>query len=188
MSFFKSKIIGKYALSKYHLPDTSLKPLVKNLDEAKSLGIIFAAHNEKEFRLATEYLKIIKEEYGIMNVRAFGYYPYKDELPFLKRTVQVDYFTRKDLNWYYKPEGKYVNDFIKEKFDVLIDLSENDLLPLQFVLCMSKARFKVGRYSEQNLPFYDMMIDVKNKSLAYYIEQVTIYLTNINKKVSYESL
>lgn len=177
-------MLGKY----YQFPDNNLKPLVKNLDEAKSLGIIFSAQTEKDFRLATEYLKIIKEEFGIMQVRAFGYYPHKDELPFLKRTVQVDYFTKKDLNWYLKPEGKYVQDFVKEKFDVLIDLSENDLLPLQYILCMSKSRFKVGRYSEQNLPFYDMMIDVKNKSLAYYIEQLTIYLTNINKKISYESI
>jgi hypothetical protein len=53
---------------------------------------------------------------------------------------------------------------------------------------MSEAKFKVGRFSENNQSFYDLMLDVKNKSLAYYIEQLTIYLTNINNKPIYESL
>jgi hypothetical protein len=178
----KSQFIGNYFLKSYQKSKQKRTPTVTNLDNAKSVGIIFPAFTEKDFRLAVEYLKIIKEEYGVMNIRALGYFPHKEEMPFLKRSLQVDYFTKKDVNWHFKPESKYVTDFTKEKFDVLIDLSENDLLPLQYVLCMSQAKFKVGRYSNTNLDFYDMMIDVKNKPLAYYIEQLTIYLTNINNK------
>ena len=47
---------------------------------------------------------------------------------------------------------------------------------------MSKAQFKIGRFADENLPFYDMMVDVKGKSLSYFIEQVTTYLTLINQK------
>lgn len=187
MNFVKNKI-GNYALKSLLKTKSQRYPKVSNLDTAKSVGIIFPAHTEKDFRLATQYLKIIKEEYGIMNIRALGYFPEKNELPFLKRTIQIDYFTNKNLNWFNKPEGRYIQDFIKEKFDILIDLSENDLLPLQYVLCMSEAKFKVGRFSENNQSFYDLMLDVKNKSLAYYIEQLTIYLTNINNKPIYEPL
>ncbi len=183
MSFIyniKSKI-GQFALKRYFLSQKRT-PVVNNLDQAKSVGIIFDADTEKDFDLAVNYLRLIKEEYGIYNVRAFGYYSKKHEMPYLKRSIQVDYFTRKDLNWFNRPEGKFVNDFVKEKFDVLIDLSENDKLPLQYILAMSPALFKIGRYSNENLSFYDMMVDVKGKSLTYFIEQVTTYLTLINQK------
>ena len=176
----KSKI-GQFALRRYFI---SLKrtPVVNNLDQAKSVGLIFDADTEKDFDLAVNYLKLIKEEFGIRNVRAFGYFSEKQELPHLKRSLQVDYFTRKDLNWFNRPEGKFINDFGKEKFDVLIDLSENDSLPLQYLVAMSPARFKIGRFSDENLEFYDMMVDVKGKSLSYFIEQATTYLTLINQK------
>lgn len=183
MSFLykiRSKI-GHFALKRYFLSQNRV-PVVNNLDEAKSVGIVFDADTEKDFDLAYNYLKLMKEEYGIRNVRAFGYFSKKQELPYLKRSIQIDYFTRKDLNWFNRPEGKFINDFAKEKFDVLIDLSENNILPIQYIVAMSPAKFKIGRFSEDNLDFYDMMVDVKGKSLSYFIEQATTYLTLINQK------
>ena len=183
MSFIydiKSKI-GHFALKRYFLSQSRI-PIVNNLDDAKSVGIIFDADTEKDFNLAYNYLKLIKEEFGIRNVRAFGYYSKKQDLPYLKRSINIDYFTQKELNWFNRPEGKFINDFVKDKFEVLIDLSENNILPLQYVVAMSKAQFKIGRFADENLPFYDMMVDVKGKSLSYFIEQVTTYLTLINQK------
>lgn len=173
--------IGSMALHRYFMK-TDRNAVVHNLDEAKSVGIIFDADTEKDYNIAINYQKLIKEEFGIRNVRAIGYYSKKQEPPYLKRSLQIDYFTRKELNWYNRPEGKFISDFSKDKFDVLIDLTENTILPLQFILTLSTSKFKIGRYSKQNEAFYDLMIDVKGKSLSYFIEQATIYLTLINQK------
>lgn len=183
MSFvdnIKNKI-GHYALRRYFLSQKRT-PVVNNLDVAKSVGILFDADTEKDYNIAHNYQKLIKEEFGIRQVRALGFFSKKQEPSYLKRTLQMDYFTKKDLNWFNRPEGKYINDFTKEKFDVLIDLSDCNILPLQYIVAMSPAKFKIGRFSDKNLDFYDMMIDVKDKSLTYFIEHVTTYLTIINQK------
>jgi len=71
--------------------------------------------------------------------------------------LSADFFSKKQLNWYGKPNFVQFEDFVNKDFDILIDFSKNDLPPLQYILSTSNAKLIVGanKYA-QNL--YDFFI------------------------------
>jgi hypothetical protein len=74
-----------------------------------------------------------------------------------------------------------VKDFIARDFDLLIDLSLQDSLPLRYIAGLSMSLCRVGRFSEKNTDYYDFMIDIPQAAtLKEYIRQITHYLTLIN--------
>ena len=90
---------------------------------------------------------------------------------------------QKDLNWYRIPQGNTVQNFMAEEFEIIIDLTLEDRLPIQYILAKSRARFKVGRWSESNKRILDMMIDMAgSRSLPQLIQQVHHYLLMVNSK------
>lgn len=171
--------LGRRALLKEARPDRV--PVAKNLGMAVKVGIIYAATDEAAHTQVRNYVKRIKEELGIIKVMALGYWDEKEPPHYLHPKLNFDVFSLKDLNWYRIPHGNAVQNFIAEEYDVLIDLTVRDLLPLQYVLAKSKARFKVGRQSATNAQFLDMMIDTAGaESLAQLIANLNKYLLMIN--------
>jgi hypothetical protein len=74
--------------------------------------------------------------------------------------------------------------FIKNRFDVLIDLNFRNLFPLVYVSSLSVASLKVGLSDSrpESSPF-DLMISLKNTvSIDEYLEQVILYLEMINSE------
>jgi hypothetical protein len=70
-----------------------------------------------------------------------------------------------------------VAGFISEPFDILIDLRLSKFTSLLFIVALSRAQFKVGRYRTDFKEFYDLMIDVEdNSDLTYFISQIQHYL------------
>lgn len=179
--------LGRRALLREAQPDR--KPVAKNLAQSVKVGIIYLVSDEAAHNQVRNYVKKIKEEIGITRIMALGYYDAK-ELPFyLHAKLNFDVFSLKDLNWYRIPHGNVVQNFIAEEYDVLIDLTVHDLLPLQYILAKSKARFKVGRLSDTNAHFLDMMIDTAGAdSLSQLIANVNRYLMMINAPKEVPSL
>ncbi len=96
--------------------------------------------------------------------------------------LEYDFFSTKELNWVGKPSSMVIQNFMNEEYDLLIDLNINDLFPLKYISALSKASFKVGKYNEKELDIYDMMIDSDNtKTLKYFLRQVDVYITMLNK-------
>lgn len=146
------------------------------LDSARSIGIIFNARDERTFKQIREFADRLRGG-GLRSVKALGFVPKAEVASFLQSSQDFDFFTREDFNWYYKPQGRKVVGFISEPFDILIDLRINKFIPLLFVVGLSRAHFKVGRYGEKFKEFYDLMIDVDgNSDLQYLIDQVMHYL------------
>jgi hypothetical protein len=76
-----------------------------------------------------------------------------------------------------------VENFMAEEYEIIIDLTLQDRLPIQYIMARSRARFKVGRYSESNKKILDMMIDMAgSQSLPQFIQQVHHYLMMVNAK------
>jgi hypothetical protein len=108
--------------------------------------------------------------------------PKAEVAAFLQSSQDFDFFTREDFNWYYKPQGRKVAGFISESFDILIDLRLSKFTPLLFIVALSRAHFKVGRYRTDFKEFYDLMIDVDdNSDLTYFTEQILHYLSMLNQ-------
>ena len=96
--------------------------------------------------------------------------------------ITWDIISRKNINWYYKPVAPFVKSFCDEEFDLLIDLTLEDFKPLIYAATLSKAKFKVGRYSEMNADIYDLMIHADQiQTVPEFIEHVKYYLSMINR-------
>jgi len=173
--------IGSYLLSKEIQKEHRV--VVQNLEEATKVGIVYYVKDERAFKRVKNYVRKLKDEQGISKIMALGYFPGNDQPVYLDSRLNYDYFNNKDLNWYGRPQGNTVQNFISEEYEILIDLSLEDMLPLQFIMTKSKARFKVGRLSPTNQKINDMLIDMAGvQSLGQYIQQVDHYLTIINNK------
>lgn len=155
---------------------------VKNLDEALSVGIIYNLDREDTYHLVKKYVKFLREQEGIKKIMALGFVDQKELPDNYKSKLEFDFFTRKDLSRFYRPVGITTKNFIGEEYDILIDLTNKQVIPLRYILNYSKAKFKVGYYSEENEQFYDLMINMKKYNMVDFIDQVNHYLKIINTK------
>lgn len=155
---------------------------VKNLEEALSVGIIYQVDREETYHLVKKYVRFLKEHEGIRKIMALGFIDVKELPPEYQSKLEFDFFTRKELSRFLKPGGITVTNFINEDYDILIDLTNEQIIPLRYILNYSRARFKVGVYSEENEKFYDLMISMKKYNIVDFIDQVNHYLKIINTK------
>ncbi len=156
---------------------------VFNLNNAKNIGIIYNATNQTTYNTALKFIKYLQEKN--IKVNSLGFVNSKEVLNFYETSSDVDFFSKNNLNWYGKPNNPNTNEFIEKEFDVLIDLSLVDDFPLQYIVALSKAKFKVGRYTTDE-GYYDFMINVEEKKeIDFLIDQIKHYLTmikwNVNK-------
>lgn len=149
----------------------------KNLEQSKNIGVIFNATHQDTYELARKYIDNLQKK-GL-SVKALGFVDSKQVLDFYQKSLHFDFFSRKNLNWYGKPNNPNTDEFIDTKFDILIDLSIVEDFPIQYVVGLSKADFKVGCVKDSK-NFYDFMIELGDKKvLKYFIEQLNHYFEMI---------
>jgi hypothetical protein len=159
------------------------RPVARNIALARKVGIVYVVEDEAAHNQVRNYVKRIKEEFGISSIMALGYSDHKVLPHYLHAKLNFDAICQKDLNWYRIPQGNTVQNFMAEEYDILIDLTLEDRLPIQYIVAKSRARFKVGRLTEGNKRLLDMMIDMAgSRSLPQYIQQVHRYLCMINAR------
>ncbi|MCC7303196.1 MAG: hypothetical protein IT233_11200 [Bacteroidia bacterium] len=177
---FKNKV-GRYIL-RQELQNLPRQRAFLNLDESKTIGILFSFTTPEEFDLLKKYVGYLKDHKK--KVKAFGYVDADTEPPGLSYSkVEFEFFTRKDLNWYGRPTNVYTQNFMDEERDVLIDLNLTDVVPLKFMAAKANSKFKIGKLSNENKKYYDMLIEYdKTKTFKFFLAQVDTYLLMINKK------
>jgi hypothetical protein len=176
--------LGEYFLDKS--PATNRRVKVNNFAQATRVGIIYKQKDESFYILVKQYVRFLKEEHGIKNIMAMAYLPEKHVPHYHHHKLEFDYFTVADLNWKMKPEGTHIENFISNDFDILIDLTFENVAPLMYVLAKSRARFKVGAYHESKSNLLDLMIDMNEKTtFDQYLKKVNHFLTTLNKKHAY---
>ena len=92
------------------------------------------------------------------------------------------FFTGKEIDWKGNPKSEDLKSFVNSEYDLLLDLSVTELIPLQSVLVSSAASFKVG-WKEPENNFYDLTVEISGKKNCRYLtEQIIHYLEYINRK------
>ncbi|MGD2033497.1 MAG: hypothetical protein PVF73_00465 [Bacteroidales bacterium] len=154
--------LGQRAITTYRKKN---KRQVKacNINNAKTIGILFNATHQISFEIVKEMVKNLSVRKNKIDV--LGYVDSKNLIDHYLYRKGFEFFTRKQLNWYYKPVDEFVNIFIEKKFDILINLSLDEPYPIQYIAALSKAKFKVGKYSKEN-EYLDFMIDIKKEKEA----------------------
>jgi hypothetical protein len=108
-------------------------------------------------------------------------YPQKSDL---QNTVNVHLLNPKeDISFLQKPKKEIEKNFMDEKYDLLIDLTIKEELPLKYLLAVSNALCRCGMKKE-NYNLYDFEIEVKgNVSKTKLLEQILFYLEAIRTKL-----
>ncbi len=161
---------------------TIRKPIKFNFDQIKSVGIVFDATNVDDYEIVKRYVVYLREH--SKKVKGIGFFSTK-EIPVLTYfKLEYDFFSIKDLNWMGIPNSVVAKNFMDEEYDLLIDLNVHDHFSLKYISALSKAAFKVGKYNENDIEIFDMMIDADNtKTVKYFLGQIDTYITILNKKV-----
>jgi len=174
---------GKYHLQKAVNSYPERNAYAVNLNEAISVALVFKISNEEDYIKVNKFMKYLKGEFGMKKLFFMGYWnDPKNEPSFLQTKLDFDYFSIKNLNSKGEPTGGNIDNFLSEKFDILIDLNNYFNVPLRYLIMKSPAKFKVGRFQEENKPFFDLLIGKNEDGFEEYCNQLVRYLTMINKK------
>lgn len=146
---------------------------VNNLDTAKTAGVLWMTDQKETFGK-------IQDRLSKAGIKTTGicYFPVRKAII----PDGINGFTRKQTNfWTEIPSAQLVEDFIHQKFDLLIDLTVHKYFPLVYIAALSEANFKVG-YSGNAQNYFDLNVDFQAQPDAEQLaEQVLYYLTRINK-------
>ena len=145
---------------------------VFNLDSAKSAGVLWEIDQQDIFeRLRTELSLAGLSVDSLCYVSAK-----KGVLP-----DEIKGFTRKQTSWSEVPESSLVEEFIRQKFDILIDLTSQQYFPMVYVTALSEAAFKIG-YAGSSVNYFDLNIEFSElPSTNQLADQILYYLKRINK-------
>ena len=150
-----------------------------NLEDARRIGILYTLDEVPDYDRVSEFVSQLQGKQK--EVKALGFVNNKNLIQRFLPKLSYDFFSNRDLTWFYKPIHTQVKDFIEKEFDLLIDLSLHDNFPLKYISGLSKALLRVGKFSEENTAYYDLMIDMKPSMTSEdYLGQIQHYLTIIN--------
>jgi hypothetical protein len=99
-----------------------------------------------------------------------------------KEVVQFTLPDKKDINWLTKRPSSDVREQIMARhFDLLIDLTQQPSLTMQYMAMYIRADFKVGRFIREGI--HDLTIDTPPQPAPdYLLEQILKYINMFGQK------
>ena len=166
----KSKIAYRILSSQLGLVSREKK--VFNLDSASSAGILWEIDQRESF----DFIEKALRSAGI-ETTGLCYFPINvGVIP-----DEINGFSRKQTTWSEVPKTELAEDFIHQKFDILIDLTGQKHLPIVYLTALSEAAFKVG-YAGSSQNYFDLNIEFQQQpETSQLAEQILYYLKRINK-------
>ena len=183
MKVFKKieKAIAGFVLHNDYKKVKRIRKLV-NLNDATDIGVLFVVNDKSEYNKVSKFVNILQNQKK--NVKALALVKSEKLKEQIMPKLSYDLFTSKNLNWFKKPSGTFVNDFIEKDFDILINLVDSDCFPIKYLLALSHAKLKVGIDNNEYTDYLDIMIKTKSGSdLDLFMNEVVHYLTILKTKV-----
>ena len=167
-SFLKRKI--KKFNSKYER-----KVKLKEFKDVKTVGVIFNASDEQKCKRATH---LIGHFQGLQKkVSAVGLINTKEDPHYIENTLSYNYIRSSDINWYNYPKSVFIDDFIKTRFDLLIDLNFEKIPSLRYIAETSLANCKIGLNQNGDDLIYDFMLEgIPPNEMNMFLKQILYYL------------
>lgn len=172
-NFFLQRAIRKSLAGHPH------HPRVVNLPEATTIGILYewapSGENSEIFRFAEQLRQMGKK------VSTLGYYNGR-KLPENFTPTRISHIiVPKHLNWYKKAMHDTAAGFRDNDYDILIDLSGQDCLPLKYIVTSCKSRFRISEAGDSNTPVFDLMIKRDHSlPMSAFTDHIIHYLTILN--------
>jgi hypothetical protein len=143
---------------------------------AKSIGIICASADEKSVHILKEFLQFLSQKN--IQYRVLGYFNMKKIPNNFLFWKEMDFFTQKELNYFFIPASPTVDKFIATPFDMLINCSMEPYFPIEYIMQSSVAKCKVGISDNQ---YNDLSLELKKREIGIFLENVRLYLSNLRK-------
>ncbi|MEO0728332.1 MAG: hypothetical protein AAFZ63_27550 [Bacteroidota bacterium] len=145
-------------------PARSKGKAVRNLEEAKTIAILFDAtdidHRKRTLAYADKLRKRNKQ------VNALGFISTADK----EATFSFNFFTLRDIDWAKRPKGEQVKQWLDKEYDVLVCLFPSTNRFTEFLALHNRAGLKIGPVTE-NTACYDLMLDMPKASPEKIIQQ-----------------
>lgn len=153
-----------------------------NLNDAKTIGILFSVKNKSEYNKVSKFVEILHNQKK--TIKALALVETENLKEQIMPKLTYDLFSSKNLNWFKKPFGTFIDDFLKKDFDILINLDNSNTYPIKYILAQSHAKLKIGIDDAENTDYLDIMIKTKADSdLDFFMNEVIHYLTILKTKV-----
>jgi len=152
------KIINNYLFNKRaqkYLDETPREHRFVNYNKAKTILILFESdYAEKNQAIHTIIDQIRKDG---KKVTAWGFLNKKE----IETAIFPDFriLHHKQTDFFHKPLDSYINELKFVEYDLLIDLSVNSIIPLEYLALYANASFKTG-IRKTIIPVYDFVLDV----------------------------
>ncbi len=168
----------------YYLLEKKAKKIKRNLaflnlKDARTVVVIANIDDSEKYKVISKFVEWLRQQGKTVFVLALV----KNEefKKFFDRSSNILFFSKKNISWYGKPRNIKYEEFINKPFDMLIDTSLTQIISIQYMVALSKSRFKVGKFYERRV-YSDFMVNLKESdNLSFFIEQIKHYLTTINQ-------
>lgn len=155
------------------------KKKVIGFDAAKKIGILYDCSQEDHYREVVNLVKRLEQQGK--TVHALGFVRHKEMPQYTMAQLNFSYCHRSDFSLTFKLKSPQLQNFSRAGFDLIMDLSPNDLFFMKFLAGLCNATFKAGTYTEEYVDLYDLMIREKDDTgIHELIEHMLHYLKIIN--------
>jgi hypothetical protein len=146
--------------------------------DIKTVLILFKSDEDEKNGFIREIIAELKSEGK--KVTVWGYLDKKlTETPILP---DFRLFSNKELTFYKIPKPLLVNEFTHVEYDIVIQLSAEDILPLDYLLAQANSQFKVSK-NKSYKGVSDFMIELdETADDAFLYEKIMFYLKSIQAK------
>lgn len=170
--------VGKRMLRKRQKSVTRDKS-VQNFSTAKRAVILFDTSLPDCFQPVKDFAKFLKKE-GI-KTNVYGLVLEKETPQEMLLWANFSFINRKDINWYGSPGGEVVDSYFSKHPDLLFVVNMEQQLPMEYLIRLSDAKFKIGCFTDQENDL-DLMINPTGEhcETGYFIEQIKHYIKLLN--------
>jgi hypothetical protein len=172
-------MVGSRILNRYSAKMKREK-LFQGIATMQKVGILFE-YNDSMYVAVKKLMNFFASQKIEVSLIAFNDVKYeKDKNEEQERRVhpQIKVFSKSDLNWYNKPENEDVDEFIYQKFDVLIDMSCSSEYVYKYISTLSMAKCKIGGIEYKNDPF-DWIFIEKSSDVSRFTILIINFLTTV---------
>ena len=147
-------------------------------DKAQEIGIVYNAENMADEQKVQQFANDLRGEGKKVYLLVFIN---QKELPVKRKPhISSELYWREYLTFFNLPKPDKIGRFIDTQFDLLFNVYHEEMLALQGISSLSKAKYQLGAQMTFATDLFDITIDTgANKDLYYLAKQMEHYIKSI---------
>ena len=151
------------------------KATLFNFSETEKIGILFNGSEKKNNIIVKETINYFSNKN--ISCEALGFVNNNKMYEHNLTSLNVDFFNLNDCSVFGVPKSNNLISFTKKKFDILINIANENHLLYDYIVTKSRSKLKIGH---ANNKYYDLIIKSDINDVGNFIKQVIFYLELIN--------